>query len=55
MKEKRIVGIRVDLDLVEKIAKLLNLPDNIPANYAVDISLRNLLGLLEQEKAGVTK
>ena len=49
---KKIVGIRVDLDLIRKIVKLEDLPEAIPANFAVDIILRKYLDVLEQKTAG---
>ncbi len=51
--DKELIGIRVNLELVKKLIKISNLPENIPANYAVAIFLKELYDLKEQKEAGV--
>ena len=55
MKKKEIVGIRVNVSLVRKIAQKLNYSPNIPINYAVDGLLRELLSRLEKEQENVAQ
>lgn len=50
MSEESTVGIRVSCELVAKIKNLLKFPAGMPANYAVDMALRELKDRLEKEK-----